>query len=141
MSFNVIVFLWHHKGCSIQQIQSKAAVSVNTCSNVRHGRLIRLVKQPPSVRVSSTFVNLRIMSSTSVRLCVNCSEVQQSSSVQKKQLVNRPPPARKIHPPSAQIVLLAINRQKASQAYKLIWNLSKNFQMTICIPNEKHCMK
>jgi len=39
-----------------------------TCSSVRLGRLIKLAMQPPSVRVSRTLVNLRIMSSTSVRL-------------------------------------------------------------------------
>lgn len=39
-----------------------------TWSSVRLGRRIRTARHPPKVRVSRTFVNFRIMSSTSVRL-------------------------------------------------------------------------
>jgi len=66
----------------------------DTCSNVRQGRLIRLAIQPPRVRVSRTFVNLRIMSSTSVRLSVIHSKVQKKHQAEE---INRPPPARTIH--------------------------------------------
>lgn len=63
-----------------------------TCSSVREGRLIRLAMQPPSVRVSRTFVNLRIMSSTSVRLkkSVICSQAKSRKTPAKA--INRPSP-------------------------------------------------